>query len=101
MLGKDSFLKDGEGNFVKSHLNARLLEEIAVKTGGAYVQSAGAVLGLDLIYERDLAKLEKRDITAQKARQYNERFQIPLGMAFFFLCLATFLPERKKDGQTF
>jgi len=97
MLGKDSFLKDSDGNFVKSRLNAKLLEDIAVKTGGVYVQSAGAVLGLDLIYERDLAKLEKRDITTQKARQYYERFQLPLGLAMIFFGVATFLPERKKD----
>lgn len=101
MLGKDTYLKDGEGNFVKSRLNSKCLEEIAVKTGGAYIQSSGAVLGLDLLYDRYLSQLQRRDIATQKEKNYHERFQIPLGAAFCFLLMASYLSERKKDAEPF
>jgi len=96
-LGRDTFVKDEADNFVKSRLNEKLLQDIALKTGGAYVHAAGAVMGLDLIYDRDLSKLERRDIGVSKmSRDYFERFQIPLGIALVFLCLETFWSQRRR-----
>ena len=60
--GQKEFLKDESGNFVKSRLNEDLLQKIALATGGAYVRASGAQFGLDLIYDRELSKIEKREI---------------------------------------
>ncbi len=98
-LGQKEFLKDAQGNFVKSRLNEKLLEDIALLGAGAYVRSSGAQFGLDLIYERELSKLEKREIEAKMEKRYYERFQIPLGLAIFLLILETCLSTRvKKNG---
>ena len=83
--GKKEFLKDRAGNYVKSRLNESLLQRIAVATGGAYVRAQGAQFGLDLLYDRDISKLEKRESEAKKKKVYYERFQIPL--IVFILCL--------------
>lgn len=96
--GELVFLKDSDGNFVKSRLNEPLLEQIALLTGGVYVKASGAQFGLDLIYERELSKFEKRDIKNTIERKYYERFQIPLAIAVFLLVVETCLTTRRKES---
>ncbi len=89
--GGMEFLKDNKGNFVKSRLNEKLLERIALITGGVYVKSSGANFGLDFIYKKELSKLEKRDIESRLEKRYHERFQIPLAIALILLVVDTCL----------
>ena len=96
--GKKEFLKDKHGNVVKSRLNETVLKQIAVTTKGAYVRSSGAEFGLDLIYEENLSRMEKREIKEQMAKVYHERFQIPLAIALLLLAIETFLSDRKKTA---
>lgn len=95
--GQTAFLKDRDGNFVKSRLNERLLKQIALVTGGIYIKASGSKFGLDLIYERELSKIEKREIEAKMEKKYFERFQFPLGIAFLLLVIETCLTTRKKQ----
>lgn len=95
--GQKEFLKDGSGNFVKSRLNESLLQEIALSTGGAYVRAGGAQSGLDLIYDRELSKIEKREIESKVEKKYHERFQYPLAVAVFLLIFETCFPNRRKN----
>ena len=95
--GKKSFLKDKQGNVVKSRLNERVLGDIALATGGAYVRSRGAEFGLDLIYEQKLSGMEKREIKAQMAKRYHERFQIPLALALILLVIEPLINDKKKQ----
>ncbi|MCA9407690.1 MAG: VWA domain-containing protein [Candidatus Omnitrophica bacterium] len=89
--GQRDFLKDDQGNFVKSRLNESLLQEIALAADGIYVKSSGAEFGLDYIYEHELSSLEKREIESSKEKRFYERFQIPLTIAFIFLLIETCL----------
>ena len=93
------FLKDEQGNFVKSRLNEDLLQKIAVVTGGAYVRASGAQFGLDLIYDRELSKMEKREIESKKEKKYFERFQIPLAAAIFFLMIESCMTTRGRKKE--
>ncbi|OGX08890.1 MAG: hypothetical protein A2Z88_10070 [Omnitrophica WOR_2 bacterium GWA2_47_8] len=93
--GEKEFLKDRQGNFVKSRLNENVLQETAATTGGVYVRSGGARFGLDVIYDEHLSKMEKREIKAQMEKRYFERFQIPLFLAFVFLLWETLLTVRR------
>lgn len=95
--GETRFLKDDEGNFVKSRLNERLLQQIALMTDGVYVKSSGAEFGLDYIYENDLAKLEKREIESKMQKRFYERFQWPLSVALLLLCLESCITTRRKE----
>ncbi len=94
--GEKSFLKDEQGNFVKSRLNEKLLQDIALTTGGVYVRSAGAQFGLDLIYDKELSKLERRDIQEKMEKRYYERFQWPLSLGFVFLLFYLLVPARRR-----
>ncbi len=102
---KDSgpFVKDEEGNMVKSHLNEALLQNVAKGTHGFYLPLRGANT-MDVLYERGLAPLlgqirvggipttEKRPPRILK--HYQERFQWPLGAAIALLIVEIFLPVR-------
>jgi Ca-activated chloride channel family protein len=96
--GQTEFLKDKDGNAVKSHLNENLLQQIAYITNGAYVRSAGANFGLDYLYDRQLSKLKKHDTEEKMAKQYDERFQWPLTLAFGILLAEAILLNRKRNA---
>ncbi len=92
--GHRIFLKDREGNIVKTKLNETLLRGIALSTGGMYVRSSGAQFGLDFIYEEKLSQMEKRDIKTRQNKLYYDRFQIPLALVFIFLLIEPFISDR-------
>lgn len=96
--GELEFLKDSQGNFIKSRLNEPVLVDIAALTDGVYVRATGANFGLEEIYDREIAKFEKREIESKKEKRYHERFQYPLAAAFILLIGETILclrPSRK------
>lgn len=94
--GNASFLKDMQGNIVKSRLNETLLKQIALETQGVYVRSSGFQFGLDLIYEKELSKFEKREIESRMEKRFYERFQIPLTVLLICLVAEICIPTRKK-----
>ena len=93
--GQSEFLKDNNGNFVKSRLNEDLLQKIALATDGIYVRASGAEFGFDVIYER-LAGMEKREIKSTMEKKYHERFQYPLAIAVILLVMETMINTRRK-----
>lgn len=86
--GSMGFLKDSDGNYVKSHLNEGLLQQIAYETGGAYVRSSGAEFGLDYLYTHELSKWAKRNFQEKTEKKYYEQFQWPLALGLVFLVLS-------------
>jgi Ca-activated chloride channel family protein len=94
--GQTEFLKDSEGNVVKSHLNENLLQQIAYETGGAYVRSGATHFGLDYLYDQQLSRLKKQDAETKLSRLYDERFQWPLTLAFVCLLVETLFLSRRK-----
>jgi len=94
--GRRVFLKDKQGNVVKSRLNEQVLKEIALAAGGAYLHSSGAEFGLDFVYEKKLRPLERREIKAQMEKLYHERFQLPLALALIALTLEPFISNKKR-----
>ena len=85
--GEMEFLKDAQGNFVKSRLNEVLLQEIAQAADGIYIRASGAQFGLEYIYDQELSQLEKRDIKSKREKKFYERFQIPLFIALIILLI--------------
>lgn len=92
--GKMEFLKDETGSVVKTRLNEKVLEKIALSTGGIYVKATGLEFGLNIIYKERLSKIEKEDFKSRVEKQYNEKFQIPLGIAFLLLFAELFISDK-------
>jgi Ca-activated chloride channel family protein len=93
--GRTEFIKDTDGNAVKSRLNESLLQSIAQETGGFYLLLSGANT-MNLLYERGLAPLPKSDLTSQRIKRHHERYQWLLGLAVVLLLFEMLLPERRK-----
>ena len=94
--GKSEFLKDANGNFVRSKLDETVLREIAQTTDGIYAHASSSESGLELIYEKVLSKMEKREIEGKMEKKYIERFQFPLGFALLLLISESCLGTRKR-----
>ena len=93
--GKRTFLKDLKGNIIKTRLNETVLKQLAVATNGMYVRSSGADFGLDIIYDKKLSSMERRDVKARMDKIYFERFQIPLVIALIFLLMEMIITNKK------
>lgn len=97
--GRTDYIRDDQGNVVKSRLNEKLLRQIAEATQGFYMLLAGANT-MDLLYERGLAPLPKAELGGRHIKRYHERYQWFLGLALVLLLSEMFLPERKRVRRT-
>jgi Ca-activated chloride channel family protein len=93
--GNSDYVRDQNGNVVKSHLNEPLLQQIAGATGGFYLPLRGAE-AIDTLYERGLAPMPKSSSQEKTVRRYHEQFQWPLAAAILLLLAEMFLSERKR-----
>jgi Ca-activated chloride channel homolog len=93
--GNSSYIKDDDGNVVKSHLNQTLLQQIATEANGFYLPLQGAN-PMETLYERGLAPLPKNEETTRLTRVYRERYHWFLGFAVICLVAETLLPERAR-----
>lgn len=93
-----SFLKDRQGNVVKSRLNEALLTQIASAAGGRYIRMTGMSDPLPDIQKDWFSEVEKRGIEGRTGKHYREYFQIPLTLALLLLIGETLTVGRKKGG---
>jgi Ca-activated chloride channel family protein len=97
--GRTDYIRDEQGNAVKSHLNERLLREIAGATSrGFYLPLRGAK-AIDTLYTEGLAPLPKSESSDKLVRRYRERYHWPLAAAIIFLLIEQLLPERKRESR--
>jgi Ca-activated chloride channel homolog len=95
--GNSDYVRDEQGNVVKSHLNEALLQQIAGTAGGFYLPMRGANT-VDTLYERGLAPLPKSEGKERLVRRYHEQFHWPLAAAILLLLAEMFLPEQKRSN---
>ena len=94
--GGSDYVRDSQGNVVKSHLDERLLQQIAGATeGGFYLPLRGAKT-IDTLYDQGLARLPKSQHQEKFVRRYHERYHYPLALAIGLLLVEFLLPERKR-----
>ncbi|MCI0744020.1 MAG: VWA domain-containing protein [Verrucomicrobia subdivision 3 bacterium] len=93
--GRSDFVRDEQGNVIKSRLNEEMLRGIARAAHGFYLPLAGANT-MEMLYERGLEPLPKSEHTARRIKRFHERYQWLLAVAIMLLLLEMFLPERKR-----
>ena len=96
--GNSDYVRDEQGNVLKSHLNEALLQQIAGATGGFYLPLRGANT-IDTLYDRGLAPLPKSEGKERLVRRYHEQFHWPLAAAMLLLLAEMFLPERRPPAR--
>lgn len=100
--GNYSYIKDDDGNVVKSRLNEKLLEQIATMTQGFYLPLRGPN-PMEILYKSGLAPLPKTESNTRLTKVYRERYHWFLAFAVGCLLLEFTLPEgarrsRRSDG---
>jgi len=94
--GRIDYIRDGDGNVVKSRLNEGLLQQIAGATeGGFYLPLRGAKT-IDTLYEKGLAPLPKSEGQEKLVKRFHERYHWPLAGAIVLLLVEMLLPERNR-----
>ncbi len=99
--GEREFMKDKEGHAVQTRLDEATLQQIALTTQGYYVHATAGNFGLDTIYKQGILAMEPKDFETQLVKQYEERFQWPLGTALLLLLVEALLRERSKESSGF
>lgn len=93
--GGVTYKKDRRGNVVTTKLDEGLLQKIALATNGKYYHAEPGRFELDEIL-KEINKMEKRELESERMSQYEDRFQIPLGLALFLLIAEMLVSDRKK-----
>jgi Ca-activated chloride channel homolog len=94
------FRKDNQGNTVVTKLDEAMLKEIAAAGNGSYVRASNANAGLSIIM-KEIDKMEKKEFGSKSFKDYEDRFQIFLIIAFILIIFEFFISNRrtsKLDG---
>ena len=94
--GGNAFVKDSNGQVVKSKLDEKRLKEIAEATGGFYIHLEDGPRTMKQLFSEGLAKMQAGEIDDRMSRRPIERYQWPLGAAMLALCASYLIRERKR-----
>jgi Ca-activated chloride channel family protein len=95
--GGTAFVKDSNGQVVKSKLDEKRLKEIAETTGGFYIHLEDGPRTMKQLFNDGLAKMQAGEIDDRMSRRPIERYQWPLGAALLVFSAAFLLRERKRE----
>jgi Ca-activated chloride channel homolog len=92
--GEPMYLRDANGEIVKSHLDEPTLKQIATLTGGAYARLGQGGEGLEEIYQKYIATLPRHQIESRRQRIEFEQYEWPLGLSILLLIASMLMGER-------
>jgi Ca-activated chloride channel family protein len=96
--GRVDYVRDEQGNVVKSRLNEELLQKVAAAGNGFYLRLQGSKT-MELLYQNGLAPLPRAEGQERLVKRYYERFHWPLGVAILLLLLEILLPESARKSR--
>jgi len=94
--GGTTFVKDENGQIVKSRLDEDRLRKIAESTGGFYVHLLNGPAEMQQIVREGLGQMKEKDIDTRMSRRPIERYEWPLSAALILLVASTLIGERKR-----
>jgi len=95
--GQQTFLKDKEGNAVRSRIDEDTLRKIALKTGGRYIPATSGNFQLVELYDKVISQMEQRQLQETKQKKYEERYQWFLLIGVMLFALENLISDRKKS----
>ncbi len=90
------FRTDNSGNTVVTKLNETMLKKIAAAGNGSYVRATNANAGLKIIMS-EIDKMEKKEFGSKSFKDYEDRFQLFLIIAFVLLIIEFFISNRRSS----
>jgi Ca-activated chloride channel family protein len=98
--GGTEFMKDENGQLVKSHLDEPTLKKIAEAAGGMYQPLGAQGEGLTTIYEKGLAPFTRHDLSTRQAKVPLEKFYWPLLAALACFVSELLIGNRRNARKT-
>lgn len=93
--GQRQYVKDEEGNVVKSSLDEKLLKTIASTANGVYLPGSEPGV-LDTLYDQYIGQLKKSEYSQTRKKHYHERFQIFLFPGILLLAAEMLIGTKRK-----
>ena len=90
------FHLDSAGKTVVSKLNEDMGKEIAAAGNGAYVRATNANSGLGIVMDQ-IGKIQRKTIDSKNFKDFEDRFQFFIGIAFLLLMIEFFISNRKSQ----
>lgn len=84
---------------VWSKMDEKLLKEIALTTGGAYIPAQTRAYDLGAIYDEHLSGLARGEISEEKRKRFREQFQLFVGLGLCFLVVEFLIPTHARERQ--
>ncbi|RXF67355.1 vWA domain-containing protein [Arcticibacter tournemirensis] len=88
------FHTDSAGNTVVSKLNEDMCRQIATAGGGAYVRATNGNSGLNIVMD-EIGKMQRKEYGSKSFKDFEDRFQVFLTVAFFLILIEFFIYNRK------
>jgi Ca-activated chloride channel homolog len=90
------YRKDKEGNTIISKLDEKNCADIALAGKGIFLRATNSQLNLNALFE-EINGMKKTEFGTVAYADYEDRFQLFLIIALFFLCIDLFITERKNN----
>ena len=88
------YKKDEDGSVVVSRLDEESLRQISSTTGGQYYRATPGEEEVEKIFQA-VAGMDKKEFESKVYLTYVDRFQIPLGIALFFIFVESLISDAK------
>lgn len=96
--GEVAYKKDMQGNIVTTRLEDGTLQEIASATGGLYFYASPGEFQLQKVLT-EIASLEKKEQATDRMENYQDRYQIFLGLAALLFLIEALVSERGRKRR--
>ena len=93
--GRMDFLRDNQGDIVRTRLDENTLRQVADVSGGFYVPLGPTGEGLREVYRAGLSAVPRQELDSRLERTPVERFQIFLAIAVVVFVLESLLGNRR------
>ena len=98
-LETGGYVKDRAGQVVKSRLGESTLQQIATTTNGYYMAATGGAIDLVALHRTHIDTLQKKELTSTLERRFENRYQLPLGLAILLLVIEPLIGDRRVPGR--
>ncbi len=93
-------MKDKEGNIVVTKLNEKVLEEVAMAGGGAYIRAGNTEFGLNPIID-ELKQLQEQQFKSVVFEDYEEQYMYFFAIALVFFLMEFFVGNKRVGKRMF
>ena len=87
--------RDRDGNVVTTHLEPQVLQQMAGRTGGEYIEITHTSHSMEGFINQ-IGRHERASFTAEQQIEYRNRYQIPAAIGTLLLFLSLVIPTHQK-----